>query len=187
MISYSELKRGTRILLKGQPIEISECAPMFKGRGHSVLQSKIKNLKTGEITSWTFRPSDNFEEPDISKIELKFLYSHNNKYFFSVSDNPSKRFELVKEQIGTPSTLLKPNQVLNGLVFEKDLVSVILPIKIALKVIEAPPSIKGQSAQASTKPVIVETGAKINTPLFIKNGDIIEINAETGEYVKRVS
>ena len=186
MISYSELKRGTRILLKSQPIEISECAPMFKGRGQSVLQSKIKNLKTGEIISWTFRPSDSFEEPDISKIELKFLYLHKNKYVFSILNDSSKRFELAKEQIGMTSEFLKPNQILAGLFFEKDLVSIILPIKIALKVVEAPPSIKGQSAQAGTKPVTVETGAKINTPLFIKNGDIIEINTETGEYVKRI-
>lgn len=199
MINYSELKKGTRILLKGQPYEIIECAPLFKGRGHSVLPAKIKNLITGEITSWTFRPADSFETPEISKIGLKYLYFYpvrkssisngasKDRYVFSEKDNPSKRFDLTKEKIGESSALLKPQQDVSGLFFEGKLIDVSLPIKITLEVIEAPPSIRGQSAQAGTKPVTLETGAKINTPLFIKKGDIIEINTETGEYVKRVS
>jgi len=187
MIDYSELKKGTRILLKGQPYEIIECAPLFKGRGHSALPSKIKNLITGEIISWTFRPADTFETPDISKKELKFLYSHRGNYFFCEKENPQKRFELSKEKIGKAAEFLKTSQVVDGLFFENKLINISLPIKVVLKVIEAPPAIKGQSAQAGTKPVILETGAKINTPLFIKSGDIVEINTETGEYVRRVN
>ena len=187
MLSYSELKKGTRILLKGQPYEILECAPLFKGRGHSVLQVKIKNLITETVISETFHPSDTFDEPEILKIELKYLYSHRNNHIFSEKENPSKRFELKEEQIGESSQFLKQNQIVDGIIFENKLVNISLPIKIALKVIEAPPAIKGQSAQAGTKPATLETGAKINVPLFIEEGDIIEINTETGEYVRRIS
>ena len=187
MLDYSDLKRGTRILLKGQPYEIIECAPLFKGRGHSVLPSKIKNLISGEVVSWTFRPADSFEEPEISKIDLKFLYFHRDKYVFAEKENPSKRFELTKERIGRVADFLKPNQIIEGTIFEGKLIAVSLPIKIILKVVEAPPAIKGQSAQAGTKPVTLETGAKINVPLFIESGDMIEINTETGEYVRRVT
>jgi len=186
MLSYSELKKGTRILLKGQPYEIIECAPLFKGRGHSVLPSKIKNLITGAVIFWTFRPADSFEEPEISKTELKYLYPHKDRYFFSEKENPSRRFELKKEKIGKPADFLKPNQIVDGLFFEKKLINISLPIKIALKVVEAPLAIKGQSAQAGTKPITLETGAKINAPLFIEEGDVIEINTETREYVKRI-
>ena len=187
MLGYSDLKKGVRILLKGQPYEIIECAPLFKGRGHSVLPSKIKNLITGEVISWTFRPADTFEEPEVSKVALKFLYSHRDKYCFSEKENSSKRFELSKDKIGKASNFLKPNQIVTGLFFKGKLINISLPIKVILKVTEAPPAIKGQSAQAGTKPVTLETGAKINAPLFIETGDIIEINTETGEYVRRVS
>lgn len=187
MINYSELKKGTKILLKGQPYEIIEYAPLFKGRGHSVLQAKIKNLLTGAVISETFHPSDSFEEPEISKIALKYLYSHRDNYVFSEKDNPSKRFELKEEQIGKSSQFLKQNQIVEGIIFENKLVNISLPIKISLKVIEAPPAIKGQSAQAGTKSATLETGAKINVPIFIEKGDAIEINTETGEYARRVS
>jgi len=187
MLSYPDLKKGTKILLKGQPYEILECAPLFKGRGHSVLPAKIKNLITGEIISWTFRPADSFREPEISKIQLRFLYSHRDKYFFCEKEKPQKRFELEKEKIEKAVRFLKENQIVDGLFFAKKLINISLPIKITLRVIEAPPAIKGQSAQAGTKPVTLETGAKISVPLFIQEGDVIEINTETGEYVRRTN
>ena len=93
------MKKGIRIVINGQPYEIIESAPMFKGRGHSVLQAKIKNLKTGNILSYTFQPSDRFEEPELEKISLKYLYSHRNKFVFSRKEDPSQRFELNQEQI----------------------------------------------------------------------------------------
>ena len=186
MISYNELEKGVKILFKGEPYEIIEAKPLFKARGHSVLQAKIKNLITGAVLSETFHPSDNFEKPEISKIELKYLYFHRGSYVFSEKENPSKRFELKEEQIGESSQFLKQNQIVDGIIFENKLVNISLPIKIALKIIEAPPAIKGQSAQAGTKPATLETGAKINVPLFIEEGDIIEINTETGQYVRRI-
>lgn len=186
MISYSDLKKGVKIILNNQPYEIVESSFLFKGRGHSVLQTKIKNLISGDIISRTFHPSEVFEEAEISKIEIKFLYSHRDRYFFSKKENSTERFDLTAEQIGQQRKFLKPNQILEGIIFKDKVVNIILPIKINLKVIEAPPGIKGERAQSGTKPVTLETGTVINVPLFIEIGDIIEINTETGEYVKRV-
>jgi elongation factor P len=186
MISYSQLKKGIRILFRGQPYEILESSPMFKGRGHSVLQAKIKNLATGQTIAFTFRPSDSFEEPDLLEIELKFLYGHQGKYVFCESGVPAKRFELTRDAAGRMADFLKPEQVLKGLIFDGKLAAVSLPVKIRLKVKEAPPAIKGQSAQAATKTITLETGARINVPLFIESGDLIEINSQTGAYVKRI-
>lgn len=187
MISYSDLKKGVRILLKNQPWEILESAPMFKGRGQSVLQAKIKNLITGEAMAHTFRPSDSFEDPDIDKQELKFIYVNKDIFVFSEKDSPSKRIELEKNKIGNAGQFLKPNQIIKGLFFKNNLVAISMPIKIELKVTETPPALKGQSASGGNKPATLETGATINVPLFINSGDIIEINTETGEYAKRVS
>ena len=159
---------------------------MFKGRGHSVLQTKMKNLITGEILSRTFHPSDNFEEAEISKITCKFLYSHRDSYVFSEIDNSSKRFNIEESKIKDSLSFLKPNTEVEGIVFNNEVVNISLPIKINLKIKSAPPGIKGDRAQGGTKMVTLETGSEIAVPLFIEEGDIIEVNTESGEYVRRV-
>jgi len=186
LIPYSELKKGVQIILNGQPYKIIEASSMFKGRGHSVLQAKLKNLITGNIINKTFHPSETFEEVEHSKIKVKFLYSHRDKFCFSEKDDPSKRFYLTKEQIGESAKFLKANQIVEGIIFKDKIVNISLPIKIHLKVKEAPPGVKGDRAQGGNKIVVLETGGKIAVPLFIKEGDIIEINTEKEEYVRRV-
>lgn len=187
MLSFSELKRGVKIILNNEPYEIIESSLLFKGRGHSVLRTKIKNLITGNLLSRTFHPSEVLKEAEISKIEMKFLYSHREHYFFSEKENPAKRFELTINQIGRSAQFLKPNQIVEGIIFKEKIINISLPIKIQLRVIEAPPGLRAGRAEAGTKTAILETGAKINVPLFIKEGDIIEINTETKEYVQRIT
>ena len=186
MISYNELKKGIRLIIDKEPYEILESSPMFKARGHSVLQTKLKKLKTGNVISRTFHPSESFEEAEVLRKEAKFIYSHKEKYVFSEKDNSLQRFELTGEQIGEKKEFLKSNQPVEALIFEDEVISIALPIKINLKVIEAPPGIKGERAQSGTKTVTLETGTKINVPIFINSGDMIEVNSETGEYVRRV-
>ena len=186
MISYSQLEKGVRIIMDKYPYEIMEASSMFKGRGQSVLQARLKNLITGEILSKTFHSSDNFEEAEISKITCKFLYSHRDDYFFSEADNPSKRFNIEKEKIKEEIIFLKPNIELEGIVFNDEIVNISLPIKMTFEVKTAPPGIIGDRAQGGTKNVILETGGEIAVPLFIEEGDIIEVNTESKEYVRRV-
>jgi len=186
MISYSEIEKGTEIIINNQPHEIIEALSVFKGRGHSTMQVRIKNLITGTISSQAIHPSDVFEEADLEKIKVKFIYSSKGSFVFSKENDPSKRFQLTQEQIGSSAKFLKPNQILEGLIFKNEVVNVSLPIKINLKVTEAPPGIKGDRAQGGNKTVILETGAEIAVPLFIEQDDIIEINTEKEEYVRRL-
>jgi len=186
LIPYSELKKGVQIIFNNYPYEIIEASSMFKGRGHSVLQVKLKNLITGKITSKTFHPSDSFEETKITKIKVKFVYSHRGKFIFCKENTPSERFELSEKQISSAIKFLKENQIIEGIIFKNKIINVSLPIKIQLKVKEAPPGLKGDRAQGGNKIVVLETGAEITVPLFIKKGDIIEINTEKGEYVRRI-
>lgn len=185
-LAYAELKKGVKIILDSEPYEIIEASHLFKGRGHSILQVKLKNLTTGNLISKTLRPSDIFEEAELSKIEVKYLYFHRDKFFFCEVKNPAKRFDLTAEQTGKQGKFLKPNQIVEGIIFENKVINISLPIKINLKVIEAPPGVKGSRAEPGTKTVALETGAKINVPLFIKEGDIVEVNTQTGEYVRRI-
>ena len=184
MINYNEIKKGTYITINNEPYLILEASPMFKGRGHSVVQAKIKNLVNGNIYSKTFHPSDSFEEANITNEELKFIYSHRGKYVFSDSEN--KRIEINEEIIKPISDLLKEGQEVNGIKFQGKLINISLPIKITLAVKESPPGVRAGRAESGTKQVVLETGAKINVPLFIKEGDLIEINTETKEYTRRI-
>ena len=186
MLDYSEFKKGVRIIIEEQPYEIIEANFLFKARGGSGLQTKIKNLITGSTISRTFRPGESFEEADIIKTKAKFLYSHRDNLFFCQEQNPSSRFELPKEIIGSSFQFLKPNEIVEAMELKGKIVNVSLPIKVNLKVIESPPGLKGDRSQMGNKQITLETGAKINAPLFIKEGDIIEINTETAEYVRRI-
>ena len=186
MVSYSDLKKGVQIIIEGEPYEIIEARPLKMAQRRVVLQTKLRNLITGNLLMRNFQQGDAFEEAEISKFEAKFLYSHRGRYFFSAKANPAKRFDLEIEQIGEGSKFLKPGQIVEGVIFEEKIINVSLPIKVQLKVFEAPPGVKGERAQPGTKLVTLETGAQISVPLFIEQGDIIEINTETGEYVRRV-
>ena len=185
-MSYFNLRKGVKFILEGQPYEVLEFQQTYKAQDMVVAKTKIRNLITGKVLEKTFRQSDTLEEAELEKIEVKFVYSHKGNFCFSEAKNPSKRFELSEEQTGEGGKFLKPNQVLTGIKFQEKIINIVLPIKVQLKVIEAPPGVKGERAQAGTKPVTLETGATINTPLFIKTDDIIEVNTETGEYVRRM-
>lgn len=186
MLTHTDLRKGATIILDNEPYEVLESQPMQKAQRRVVIQTKIKNLINGNVFSRNFHQGDVFQEAEISKFSAKFLYAHREKYVFCETENPSRRFELTEKQIGLQSKFLKPNQILDTELFEGKVIRVSLPIKIQLKVIEAPPGFQGERSQPGTKTVTLETGAKISTPLFINEGDIIEINTETGEYVRRV-
>ncbi len=186
MLTHTDLKKGIKIILDGEPYEIMEAVPLKKAQRKVVIQSKIRNLITGNVFSRNFHQGDTFEEAELEKFNAKFLYRHRDKFFFCREENPAQRFELNESQIGSAIQFLKPGQIVEAIVFEEKIINVSLPIKVQLKVIEAPPGERGGRAQAGTKTVTLETGAKINTPLFIEQGDIVEVNTETNEYVRRI-
>lgn len=186
------------------PCLVLEHSLMFKGRGSSVMQVKIRNLKTGNVLSRTIHAGEEFEEADLKKLQVKFIYERKGKYIFSEAENPSKpfdfaqafgseaqarrgkRFELTKEQIGSAAQFLVSNTIVEGVRFEGEILTITLPVKMSIKVKEAPPGVQGDRAQGGTKAVILETGAEIQVPLFVDTGDVVEINTETGEYVRRM-
>lgn len=186
MLTHTDLRKGARFLLEGQPYEVLEANPMKKAQRRVVIQTRIKNLITSAVFEKNFHQGDTFEEAELTKFDTKFLYKHRERFFFCETNNPAKRFDLNQEQIGPGAQFLKPNQIAQGFIFQNKIISISLPIKVQLKVIEAPPGTRGDRAQGGTKPVILETGAKINVPLFIETGDLIELNTETGEYTRRI-
>jgi len=186
MLNYNDLKPGTSFILDGQPYLVLEFNFLRMQQRKPVAQTKIKNLISGKIISRNFQSNETFEEADINYKKVKFLYNHRDKFVFCELNNPAKRFELEGNQIGELVKFLKPNSEVEVIEFEGKIINVSLPIKMEFKVIEAPPGIRGNTAQGGTKAVKIETGAIISVPLFIEEGDIIRINTQTGLYTERV-
>lgn len=186
MLSMNDLRKGVFFIFDGQPYEILSSQHLKMQQRRPVMQTKIKNLISGKITERNFQQSDSFEEADIRKKQVKFLYSHRGEFWFSEVDDQSKRFQLGDNIIGGSTAFLKPNTIVTALLFNNGIINIELPVKMDFKVIEALPSTRGNTAQGGTKQVKIETGAQINVPLFIEEGDIVRINTETGEYAERV-
>ncbi|MBI4123188.1 MAG: elongation factor P [Parcubacteria group bacterium] len=186
MIDHTQLRKGVQIVLDGAPYEILESAPMKKAQRRVVIQARLRNLLTGNMLDRNFHQGDTFEEADLVKKNVLFLYGRRGKYMFCEKENRGNRFELEESSLGEAAHFLKQDQELTAVEFEGKIVNVILPIKVQLKVAEAPPGVKGDRAQGGTKSVTLETGTIIQAPLFIETGDSVEINTDKGEYVRRV-
>ena len=186
MLSYYELRKGVQFMYEGQPYEVLEFRQMGKSQDVVVAQTKIKNLLTRRTIPKNFHQGEMFEEAELTKFQAKFIYSSRGKFVFCEANNPGKRFELTEEQVGDTAKFLKPNAEVEGVIFQEKVVRITLPIKMQLQVKEAPPGVQGDRSQGGTKSVTLETGALINVPLFIETGDVIEVNTESGEYVRRL-
>lgn len=185
MLSINDLTAGLYIVYEDAPYQVLETRHLHIGRGGSSIQTKLKNLKTGQFLARNFKSSDTFEEAEILKKQVRYLYAHRGEYWFS-EESQKNRFLLKEDILGDTIHFLKSNTVVEALNFKGAILNITLPIKMDFKVLEAPPAIRGNTAQGGTKNVIIETGASIAVPLFINEGDIIRINTQKGEYVERV-
>ena len=185
-LGVNELKPKTFILYEGQPYVVLETHHLKMQQRRPVVQTKMRNLINGKVLERNFAQSDVFEEADIERKKVKFLYNHREQYWFSYENSPSKRFLLTEELIGEATKFLKANTVLDAIEYNSEIINIELPVKMDFKVVEAPPAIRGDTAQGGVKQVAIETGASVNVPLFINQDDIVRINTETGEYTERV-
>jgi len=186
MLEYNEITLGKVIIFDNEPWEVIGSHVFRKQQRKPVNATKLKNLITGRVTEYSFHQSEKVEEADIESKDIKFIYTQKGEYWFHEDGNPAKRFSLKEEQIGYGAKFLKKDVIVKAMVFNEEIIGVKLPIKVELKVVEAPPNMKGNTAQGGNKVVKVETGATVNAPLFINEGDIIRINTGNGEYVERV-
>ena len=186
MLTHTDLKKGTQFIYEGQPWEVVDALLVKMAQRRPVVQTKMKNLIDGRFQEKNFQQGDVFDEADLQKVNIKFLYANKGQYFFCEENDPSKRFSFTQDQIGSKGKFFKPNSFFVGIIFNEKIITVVAPIKVQLKVKEAPPGTKGDRAQGGTKAVVLESGAEVQVPLFIEEGDVIEINTELEEYVKRV-
>jgi elongation factor P len=186
MLEYNEIVEHKFIVLDGAPYEVIDSHVFRKQQRKPVNATKLKNLVTGKVTERSFHVSEKAEEADIDSKQVKYLYNNKGEWWFANPKNPGERFELPIEMIGEKGRFLKQNELIDAMVFDDVIIGVKLPIKVDLKVTEAHPAVRGDTAKGGNKQVTLETGATISAPMFVKEGDILRINTETGEYTDRL-
>ncbi len=186
MLSYNDVKPGVVVVVEGEPYVCTWNNIMQKQQRRPVNQTKLRHLIKGNVIEYSFQQSDKLQEADIGSRELKYLYTSRGESWFSDSKNPADRMKFEEALVEHALPYIRANDIVTGVTFEGKIVSVKVPVKVELKVTEAPPDVRGNTAQGGSKIVTVETGADITVPMFVKAGDVIRINTETGEYVERV-
>lgn len=194
MLEYSEILERKYIIFNNEPYEVLTSHVFRKQQRKPVNATKLRNMITGKITEQSFHQSEKVEEADITTKEAKFLYKNKGEFWFVDPKDPAKRFKIEETLIGPQAKFLKPNSIAEVLVFKSDnddedsegmMIGTKLPIKVELKVTDAPPAMKGDTATGGSKQITLETGAIINAPLFVNENDTVIVNTETGEYVER--
>jgi elongation factor P len=190
-LDYNEIKPGIVIIHDDAPYEVVFSHSARKSMGKPSNQVKMRNVLTGRTIEIAFHAADTAEEAEISKRDIKFMYSTpKGEYWFCAENNPADRFMLAADVIGDQVKFLKGNTVVKAKVFEfndvQKIIGLILPVKMDFKIIECPPNVRGDTATGGSKIATIETGAKVNVPLFVDNGEVIRINTDTGEYVESV-
>lgn len=186
MLNYNEVLPKKYIVLDGEPYIVLSSHVFRKQMRKPVNQTKLKNLITGKVVERAFHQAETIDEADIEERDMSFIYARKGECWFSDPENKGARVSLSEDLVGDTLRFLKEGSVVRALVFNEDVIGILPPIKVDLAVTEAPPSTKGNTAQGGTKQVTLETGARINVPLFVNQGDIVRINTETGDYVERV-
>lgn len=186
MLSYSELKPGMVIEYEGSAYEVMEADFLRMQQRKPVMKTKLKDMVSGKVRDHSFQPSDQIDEAEMNRMQAQFIYESKGQYWFNEVGNPKNRFALDASLLGMKAQFLKPNTPVVALEYKEKIINLDLPIKMDFKVTEAPPAIKGDTASGGSKQVVLETGARVNTPLFIGEGDIVRVNTETGDYVERV-
>lgn len=184
MLTMNDIKIGKVLDMDGAPFQVLNTDHLQMGRGSAVLRTKLRHLVDGSVREHTFKAGDKVEEADLSRTQANFLYREDNQFHFM--DNATfEQFAFEQSQIGDISNYVKEGDDVAVLNFNGVPVTISLAPKVELKVVEAPPGVKGDSAANATKRVKLETGYELAVPLFIKEGEVIRVNTETGEYVER--
>lgn len=184
MLGISEIKTGKNIILNDDPFVVLYHEHSKMGRAGSVLRTRLKNLTTGTVLEKTFQGAESIQEADISKSRAQYTYREGEDFYFMNMES-YEQFSLSQKVIGDAINYLKEGTEVTILNFNGNAINIELPVKVTLKVVEAPPGIKGNTASTGGKVIKLETGLNVSVPLFVKAGDEIIVNTEKGEYVSR--
>jgi len=185
MINATQIRKGMIIKVEGELYKVLEAVHITPGKGHALMQTKLRNLKDQTLLDHRFRSKDRVEQAFLEKIEMEFLYQSGEDYIFMNLEN-YEQIKLPLEIIGDGTKYLISNIIFNVEMHAGKPVGVEPPLTIDLKVVKTEPFLKGATASASNKPAVLETGLTTSVPPFIKEGDVVRIDTREDKYLERV-
>jgi elongation factor P len=186
MSTLTDIKKGLIIKFNKEPYMVVDAHFLRMQQRKPVMQTKLKNVKNGQVVEYSFKQGESVEEADITRRKANFLYKERENFYFMEQES-YEQVCLDKILVGESSNFLKETQEVDLVFYEESIIGVRLPPKVVLKIVATPPGVKGNTATGGSKQATLETGAVVNVPLFISEGEMIRVNTETGEYVERVS
>lgn len=180
------LKKGEFISYQNQVWQIQKAEFYSPGKGSALMKTKIKNVINNKVIDVTFKSNEEIEIVPIETRELMFLYKDNESLYFMDEKN-YEQYTLSKKIVGETADFLKDNSKIYGLIFEDKLLNIRPPLSVVLTIVKTEEAVKGDTVTGAKKEAILETGAKVMVPLFLRTGDKISVNPETGEYTGKVN
>lgn len=185
MISVNDLRTGLTIELDNGLWSVVEFLHVKPGKGAAFVRTKLKNAETGNVIERTFRAGEKVAKATLDKRDMQYLYKEGNDYIMMDLES-YEQISVTEAQIGDGIKYLKENMNLSILLHDSKIIGVDMPNHVELEVVDTPPSERGNTAQGSSKPATLETGAVVQVPFFVSNGDVIRVDTRTNEYLDRV-
>lgn len=184
MLLVTKLRNGVCFEVNNTPFKVIEFKNTHMSRGGGTIRVRVRNLLNGNVLTMTFKSGDKVESVDVSKKKLQYLYKEDGNYIF-MDPLSFEQVEVEEKLVGSQGVYLKDGEEVSILVWDDKFLDLDLPPKMILKVVEADPGEKGDSASNVYKSAKLENGLRIRVPLFINNGDMVRVDTRTGEYVER--
>lgn len=185
MISAGDFRNGITIEIDGNICQIMEFQHVKPGKGAAFVRTKLKNIINGGVVEKTFRPTEKFPQARIDRKDMQYLYSDGDLFHFMDTEN-YEQIALNEGTIGGALKFVKENEMVKVCSHNGNVFAVEPPLFVELEITETEPGFKGDTATGANKPAVVETGAQVNVPLFVEQGDVIKIDTRTGDYLSRV-
>ncbi len=185
-VDTSQFRNGLKIELDGEPFTMIYFQHVKPGKGGAFVRTKVKNLKTGRVLDRTFRSGERVEEADVIERKMQYLYQDGEDLVFMDTES-FEQFPFSAKQVGDSRKWLKENLDVEVLFWRGNPINLELPSFVEYDIKQCDPGVKGDTAQGATKPATLETGAVVQVPLFVKEGERIRVDTRTSEYVERVS
>ena len=185
MISAGDFRNGLTLEIEGNVVQVIEFQHVKPGKGAAFVRTKLKNIKNGGVIEKTFRPTEKFPAAHIERSDMQYLYSDGEMFHF-MNVETYDQIAMTEDQIGDSLKFVKENEMVKMLSHAGQVFAIEPPLFVELEITDTEPGFKGDTATGASKPAVVETGATVYVPLFVEQGDRIQIDTRTGEYMKRV-
>jgi elongation factor P len=184
MISTGDMKRGATIELDGRVYQVMEFAHIKMGRGSAQMRMKLRDVRRGDIIERTFQAGEKWPRVRVERVAMQYSYAEGDLFYF-MNTETYDQVPLTRDQVGEAMNFLAENGTCDVLFLGDEPIGIELPASVVLKVAQSDPGMKGDTATGATKPATMETGLVVNVPLFVNEGDKLQINTGTGEYQAR--